>query len=86
MGDVMHYLQYKKNKIINNDNKGYYSIKNFDEYDSNKKIFNLDIINENSNERYIDDDSIMEYNNRYSNDNPKEIKINNINKNFLFFS
>ena len=54
----MHYLQYKKNKIINN---------------------------ENSNERYIDDDSIMEYNNRYSNDNPKEIKINNINNNFLFF-
>ena len=28
----------------------------------------------------------MEYNNRYSNDNPKEIKINNINNNFLFFS
>ena len=27
----------------------------------------------------------MEYNNRYSNDNPKEIKINNINNNFLFF-
>ena len=58
MSDVMHYLQYKKNKIMNN---------------------------ENSNERYIDDDSIMEYNNRYSNDNPKEIKINNINNNFLFF-
>jgi len=59
MSDVMHYLQCKKNKLINN---------------------------ENSNERYIDDDSIMEYNNRYSNDNPKEIKINNINNNFLFFS
>ena len=41
----------------------------------------LDVIKENSNERYIDEDSIMEYNNRNKN------KINNdINNNILFLS
>ena len=84
IADIMHYLQYKKNKNINIDNKGYDSIKNLGEYDNNKKRFNLDIIKENSNERYIDDDSIMEYNSRYSNEKSKE--INHINNNILFFS
>ena len=84
MSDIIHYLQYKQNKISINENKGYNSIKNLGESDNNRKRFTSDIINENSNERYIDDDSIMEYNNRYSNENKKE--INNINNNILFFS
>ena len=41
----------------------------------------LDVIKENSNERYIDEDSIMEYNNRYKNK-----KNNEINNNILFLS
>ena len=50
-----------------------------DGLNNNKK--SLDIIKENSNERYIDEDSIMEYNNRNKN------KINNdLNNNILFLS
>ena len=92
MSDIIKYLQYKMNKnsinsMINSNNIKYMNSYN----NSNKKETNLDIINENSNERYIDEDSIMEYNNRYnknSNDfNNKYPKgINNINNNILFFS
>ena len=41
----------------------------------------LDVIKENSNERYIDEDSIIEYNNRYINK-----KNNEINSNILFLN
>ena len=92
MKDIIKYLQYKLNKnsineIKNNNN----NIKNSSNNNSSKKEISLDIIKENSNERYIDEDSIMEYNNRYnknSNDftNKNRKEINNINNNILFFS
>ena len=95
MSDIIKYLQYKVNKNSINEIKTYNSLKNTSNNNSNKKEINLDIIKENSNERYIDEDSIIEYNNRYNrnrnsndfnnkNSNPKEIK--NINNNILFFS
>ena len=95
MSDIIKYLQYKVNKNSINEIKTYNSLKNASNNNSNKKEINLDIIKENSNERYIDEDSIIEYNNRYNrnrnsndfnnkNSNPKEIK--NINNNILFFS
>ena len=81
------------NNINNNynkdDNNAYMISKNENEamsFGDNLNIVNhnkksLDIIKENSNERYIDEDSIMEYNNRNKN------KINNdINNNILLLS
>ena len=73
MKDIINYMQYKINRNIDNENKDYNSLKNFI---NNKKEVNLDIIRDNNNERYIDDDSIMEYNNRYNKNNS-----NNTNKN-----
>ena len=92
MNDIIKYMEDKiikknVNEIKNNNNK----IKNTNNDSSSKKEINLDIIKENSNERYIDEDSLMEYNNRYnknSNDftNKNRKEINNINNNILFFS
>ena len=77
--EIINFFRYK---IKKEEKKIYNSVKN----ESNN---NLDIIKENSNERYIDDDSIMEYNSRYNNNKIKNKKdnnnINNIN-NILFFS
>ena len=96
MSDIIKYLQYKGNKNSINEIKNYNSLKNPSNNNSIKKEKekNLDIIKENSNERYIDEDSIIEYNNRYNrnsndfnNNNNKNIKENkNINNNILFFS
>ena len=92
MNDIIKYMEDKiikksANEIKNNNNQ----IKNTNNDSSSKKEINLDIIKENSNERYIDEDSLMEYNNRYnknSNDftNKNRKEINNINNNILLFS
>ena len=69
----------------NKENNGIIFSKNeamsFGENSNNNKK-SLDVIKENSNERYIDEDSIMEYNN---NRNKNRID-NNINNNILFLS
>ena len=85
MKDIINYLQYKINRNIDNENKDYKSLKNLI---NNKKEVNLDIIRDNNNERYIDDDSIMEYNNRYNKNNSNNTNKNakKINNNILFFS
>ena len=91
MNKIIKYMQYKLKKNSINEIKNNNSIKNACNNNSNKKDKNLDIIKENHNERYIDEDSIMEYNNRY-NKNSKDFtnknrrEINKINDNFLFFS
>ena len=91
MSDIIKYMEDKINKKSINEIKNYTNIKNTNNNSSSKKEINLDIIKENSNERYIDEDSLMEYNNRYnknSNDftNKNRKEINNINNNILFFS
>ena len=90
MKNVIKYLQ---NKIKKNDNN---EVKNSNiiNYNINNNIdkedLNLDKLRDNNNERYIDDDSIIEYNSRYNkNSNEftnKNQNDNNINNNFLFFS
>jgi len=65
--------------ISKNDNEAMSFGDNLNIVSHNKK--SLDVIKENSNERYIDEDSIMDYNNRNKN------KINNdINNNILLLS
>lgn len=65
--------------ISKNDNEAMSFGDNLNIVNHNKK--SLDVIKENSNERYIDEDSIMEYNNRNKN------RINNeINNNILLLS
>ena len=91
MNDIIKYMEDKIIKKSINEIKNYNNIKNTNNNSSSKKEINLDIIKENSNERYIDEDSLMEYNNRYnknSNDftNKNRKEINNINNNILFFS
>ena len=67
------------NMISKNENEAMSFGDNLNIVNHNKK--SLDVIKENSNERYIDEDSIMEYNNRNKN------KINNdINNNILLLS
>ena len=83
-------IQEEKNKITNKNNnkdiKGFLFNKSEamsfgDGLNSNNKK-SLDIIKENSNERYIDEDSIIEYNN-----NRNKKKINNeLNNNIFFLS
>ena len=81
--EIINFFRYKIKKNEKNEVKFFNSVKNESNNNSNKKGINLDIIKENSNERYIDDDSIMEYNSRYNNNKIKNKKdINNI----LFFS
>ena len=69
----------------NKENNGIIFSKNeamsFGENSNNNNKKSLDVIKENSNERYIDEDSIMEYNNRNRNKND-----NNINNNILLLS
>ena len=82
-------ININNNNYNKDDNNAYMISKNENEamsFGDNLNIVNhnkksLDVIKENSNERYIDEDSIMEYNNRNKN------KINNdINNNILLLS
>ena len=82
-------ININNNNYNKDDNNAYMISKNENEamsFGDNLNIANhnkksLDVIKENSNERYIDEDSIMEYNNRNKN------KLNNdINNNILLLS
>ena len=62
----------KNEECNNNDNKDNYNKGEAMSFGDNLNYINkksLDVIKENSNERYIDEDSIMEYNNRNKNNN-----------------
>ena len=91
MKDIIKYMQIKLNKNnYTNEIKNNFINTNKNN-NSDQKEKNIDTIKDINNERYIDDDSIMEYNNRYnknsndfSNKNSKE--FNRINNNILFFS